>query len=60
MLSLVLIKHHAMKTYGSVEVQLHSFFSSALDRGEWLASLPGRLYPRYPLGGSQSRSGRGS
>lgn len=25
------VKHHAMKTYGEEEVQLHSFFTSPLD-----------------------------
>jgi hypothetical protein len=33
-LSLCLTKHHAMKTYWGVEVQLHAFFSWALDGGE--------------------------
>jgi len=35
-----LIKHHAMKIYGEVEVQLHIFLTLALDGGEWLASCP--------------------
>jgi len=30
-LSLYLIKHHAMKTYGGVELQRHVFLTSALD-----------------------------
>jgi hypothetical protein len=29
-----------------VEVQLHSFFTSVLDGGEWSASRPGRFTPR--------------
>jgi hypothetical protein len=29
-----------------VELQLHAFLNSALDGGEWLALLPGRLTPR--------------
>jgi hypothetical protein len=48
---------------GGVEVLRQLFSTSALDGGEWLTSLPGRLTtgkePRYPLnmrlGGSQSR-----
>jgi hypothetical protein len=44
-LSLCLTKHHAMKTYWGVEVQLHAL-TSALDGGEWLASRPGRFTPR--------------
>jgi hypothetical protein len=57
---------HIMKGVGGVEVQLHSFLTSALDGGEWSASRPYRFTPekeyRYPLnrrlGGPQSRSGR--
>jgi hypothetical protein len=29
-----------------MEVQLHTFLSSALDGGEWSASRPGRFTPR--------------
>jgi hypothetical protein len=45
MLSLCLIKHHAMKTCGEVEVSLHTFFTSSLDRGEWPVSRPDRCSP---------------
>jgi len=31
---------HAMKSYGGNEAQLHSFFTSILDRGEWSESCP--------------------
>jgi hypothetical protein len=44
----------AMKTYGGVDVQIHTFLTSTLVRGEWSASCPGRFTPReranwYPL-----------
>jgi hypothetical protein len=45
-LSLCLTKHHAMKTFWGVEVWLHSFLTSAVDRGEWSASRLGRFTPR--------------
>jgi len=45
-LSLCLTKHHAMKTYREVEVQLHAFLTSALDGGEWSSSCLGRFTPR--------------
>jgi hypothetical protein len=38
-LFLSLIKHHAMKTGGGVQVVLHGFVISALDGDEWSASL---------------------
>jgi hypothetical protein len=55
---------------GGIEVYLHAFLTSALDRGERSASRPGRFTPRerhpppsYPLdrrmGAPQSRSGQG-
>jgi hypothetical protein len=34
-----------MKTYGGVDVYIHIFLTSALIRGEWSASRPGRLTP---------------
>jgi hypothetical protein len=37
------IKHHAKKTYYVAEVKLHAFSAFALDGGEWLASVYGRL-----------------
>lgn len=36
---------HAMKVYEEVELQLHSFFISALDEGQWLASHPNCFTP---------------
>jgi hypothetical protein len=38
-----LTKYHAMKTYGSVVVQLHAFLTSPLDGCEWSASRTGRF-----------------
>jgi hypothetical protein len=35
-----------MKTYEGVDVELHTFLPSALYRREWLASSPGRFFPR--------------
>jgi hypothetical protein len=43
-MSLCLTKHHAMKTYWGVEVQLHAYLTSALDGGEWSALRLGRFY----------------
>jgi hypothetical protein len=67
-LVLFLTNHHAMKAFGGVEVQLHSFFDLGI-RWRWLVSFTHRpLYPQvknpwYPLnkrlGGPQSRSGWG-
>jgi hypothetical protein len=37
------IKYHIMK---SVQVQVHSFFTSAVGRCKWLSSRPGRPTPR--------------
>jgi hypothetical protein len=31
-------KHHNVNMYGEVEVELHTFFISALDAGEWSTS----------------------
>jgi len=40
-----LFKHHALKTYGGVEVCLHAFLTSTLDRDKWSASRPGCFTP---------------
>jgi len=44
-----------MKTYGGVEVQLHTLLTLGLDEGEWSASCPGHLSlkkePLVPIGG---------
>jgi hypothetical protein len=34
---------HTMKGYGGATVPLHSFLTLALDKGEWLTSLPSRF-----------------
>jgi len=60
-----LIKYHTMKTYGGVEVQLHSFITLALDGDEWSAWCPNHFtlqkrswYPFHRrLAGHQSLSG---
>jgi hypothetical protein len=44
-ISLIIIKHYAMKAYGGVNVQTHIFLISVRDGGEWLASRPGRFTP---------------
>jgi hypothetical protein len=50
-----------MKVYGGVRVQLHTFFTSAINEGKWSASCPGRFVPGthfIRLGGPQSQSRR--
>jgi hypothetical protein len=34
-----------MKAYGGVDVQIHTFLTSALVGGEWSPSRPGRFAP---------------
>jgi hypothetical protein len=69
-LSVCLTKHHAMRTYGGVEVYFHAFLLSTLDRRQWSASRPGcftygekALPPQFPWdrrpGGIHSLPGRG-
>jgi hypothetical protein len=42
-LSLCLTNHYTMKAYWGMEVQLTHSLTTALDGGEWSASLPSRL-----------------
>jgi hypothetical protein len=42
-LSLCLTKHHYIKTYWGVKVELHAFLTSELDGGEWSASRSGHF-----------------
>jgi hypothetical protein len=59
-----IIKHYAMKTYRGVKVQLHTFLTSALVRGQWSALSPGRFSsgkePRCPLNWKLGGPQRGS
>jgi hypothetical protein len=43
--SLYLTDHHPKKMDGGVEIHLHTFLTSTLDRWEWLASRSGRFIP---------------
>jgi hypothetical protein len=45
MSSLRLTKHHAIKTYGGVNVYLHAFLTSALDELSSQLHAPASLYP---------------
>jgi hypothetical protein len=38
-----------MKAYGGVDVQIHTFLTSALVGGEWSATRPGRFTPGKEL-----------
>jgi len=51
-LSLCLTKHHAIRTYWGVEVQIHAFLTSAQNGGEWSTSRPGRITPRQRAPGT--------
>jgi hypothetical protein len=39
------LKHKYMRKYGGMEIKLHEFKVSVLDRDEWSASRPGRFTP---------------
>jgi hypothetical protein len=41
--SVYLIKHHIMKTYGTVETEIHALSASAMDGGDWSVSRPGHF-----------------
>jgi hypothetical protein len=38
-------KHHVIKKYGRVDVQLHTFLNSGLYGSKWSASRPARFNP---------------
>jgi hypothetical protein len=42
-LSLCVIAHHVMKSYGKAEFKLHAFLTSREDREEWWNSRLGRF-----------------
>jgi len=42
---LCLIKHHAIKICGGVEVELHTFLTLVLDTGEWSFACPSHFTP---------------
>jgi len=52
-------KHHAVKTYRGMELQLQAFLTSALDEDELWKRNPGRYLPDMRLSGPQSLSGCG-
>jgi hypothetical protein len=49
-LYLCIIKHHAVKAYGEVEIYLHEFLTSALDGRKWSASRPRPITPGTQVG----------
>jgi hypothetical protein len=42
-MSLCLIKHNTINTYGGLETELRAFLASTLDGGEWSVSRHGRF-----------------
>jgi hypothetical protein len=46
------MKHYAIKTYGEMDVYPHVFLTSALAKGEWSTSRPGRFTPGERAPGS--------
>jgi hypothetical protein len=46
-----------MRTYGGVDAQIHVFLTSALVRGEWPASRPGRFTPGERVPGTHGIGG---
>lgn len=40
-----MLKHHTTMMYGSVEVNLHTFLTLALEGGDWTASFAGHFNP---------------
>jgi hypothetical protein len=55
MKSLCLIKHHTMKAYGGVVVEVHAFFPKARERSIESYSRPGHLTPSERGSSNQDR-----
>jgi len=49
--------YHAMKMYGTVEVQLHAILTSPPDGGEWSASCPAHFILRERASGTHLLGG---
>jgi hypothetical protein len=43
------VKHHEMKKYVGMAVELHAFLISLLHRGEWSVSCPSNFTPPFHL-----------
>ena len=48
---------HAIKVYEGMEILLHQFLTSALDRGKWSASYPGRIISKDSPTSTQLKGG---
>jgi len=48
---------HAIKVYEGMEILLHQFLTSAMDRGKWSVSHSGRIISRGSTTGTQLTGG---